>query len=349
MKLKNFAIVVLATLGMHQVMAADTTLVSAKTAAAPTLDAMAGSDWDKATPLEVTVNKTPYKPNNGYPGMQATKVTMRAMHDSDNLYMLIQYDDPTKSIERFPWIKQADGSWKQKADKDSTKHENKFYEDKFAVLWDINARGFGKKGCAAACHMAKDGMNEGVKDTAPGRKFTSRDGQTIDMWHWKSVRSWPVGQIDDQYIDSVKDPKKNKNWGRHGDTKTGGGYKNNKTKDGKMPAFMAKGGPTGDYWLMKSDAVPFVDTFKEGDRIPGIVVSTFEGPRGDITAKADWKDGVWTIELQRKLKTTGENSDTQDIQFTDMGKSYTFGVAVFDNSQINHIYHEGVMKLKFAK
>ena len=115
-----------------------------------------------------------------------------------------------------------------------------------------------------------------------------------------------------------------------------------------MPAYMAKGGPTGDYWLMKSDAVPFVDTFKAGDRIPGIVVSPFQGSRGDITAKANWKDGVWTIELQRKLKTTGENADTQDIQFTDMGKSYPFGVAVFDNSQINHIYHEGVLKLKFA-
>jgi hypothetical protein len=56
---------------------------------------------------------------------------------------------------------------------------------------------------------------------------------------------------------------------------------------------------------------------------------------------------VWTIELQRKLKTTGENAETQDVQFTDMSKSYPFGVAVFDNSQINHIYHEGVYELKF--
>lgn len=157
------------------------TLTSVKTSDAPVLDGKAETAWNKAGALEVVVDKLPYEPNNGYPGMGKTKVSLRAMHDTENLYMLIEYDDPTRSLERFPWIKQADGSWKQKASKDSTKHENTYYEDKFAVLWDINARGFKKKGCNAACHMAEDGMNEGVKDTAPGRKFTARSGQTIDM------------------------------------------------------------------------------------------------------------------------------------------------------------------------
>jgi hypothetical protein len=216
-------------------------------------------------------------------------------------------------------------------------------------LWDINARGFKKKGCAAACHMAKDGMNAGVKDTAPGRKYTSRPGQTIDMWHWKGVRSGPVDQIDDQFIDDVNDPKKNKNWGRHGDTKTGGGYKNNMVKGGKSPSFMSKSGAKGLYWLHKADAVAFEDTFQTGDMIPGIVVSPFEGPRADISAKAAYDGGKWTIELKRALKTTGENSDKHDVQFTDMGKSYPFGVAVFDNTQINHVYHDGVLNLKFGK
>lgn len=341
------AIVGLIPLWTSPVLAAET-LTSAKTSAAPVLDGKAEAAWDSARPLEVVVDKLPYKPDTGYPGMNKTKVSLRAMHDAENLYMLIQYEDTTESLERFPWIKQADGSWKQKANKDSTNHENTFYEDKFAVLWDINARGFKKTGCNAACHMADNGMNEGVKDTAPGRKFTTRPGQTIDMWHWKSVRSWPVGQIDDQFIDDTKDPSKNKNWGRKGDTKTGGGYTNNKTEDGKMPAMMSKSGVSGKYWLQKSDAVEFKDNFKAGDMVPGIMVSPFEGPRGDILAQANYANGMWTIELQRKLKTTGENSDTQDIQFTDMGKSYPFGIAVFDNSQINHIYHDGVLMMKFG-
>jgi hypothetical protein len=329
--------------------AADMTLTSAKTDAAPAIDGAMDAAWSKAAPLEVLLDQLPYEPSNGYPGMRKTTVTLRAMHDADNLYMLIQYADPTQSLERFPWVKQADGSWKQTSNKDSTGHENTYYEDKLAILWDINARGFAKKGCAAACHLAKDGMNNGIADTAPGRKYTSKEGQTIDMWHWKSVRVGPVGMFDDQFIDHVADPKVNENWGRHGDAKTGGGYSNNKTKDGKMPAFMPKDGKTGGYWLVKADAVPFVDTFKEGDVLPGIVISPFEGSRADISAQGVYKDGMWTVELKRALHTTGDKADTQDVQFTDMGKSYPFGVAVFDNSQINHVFHEGVVNLVFGK
>ena len=95
-------------------------------------------------------------------------------------------------------------------------------------------------GCYISSRMESKG------DTSPGRKFTYNPGETIDLCHVKNVRTSPLGQVDDQFVDSTSDGKTNSNWGRKGDAKTGGGYKNNKTKDGKMPAFMAKGGPTGD-------------------------------------------------------------------------------------------------------
>jgi|GEM_PF-4024133 len=41
----------------------------------------------------------------------------------------------------------------------------------------------------------------------------------------------------------------------------------------------------------------------------------------------------------RALKTEGEDANTQDVQYTDMTKSYPFGIAVFDNRQINHLFH----------
>lgn len=47
------------------------------------------------------------------------------------------------------------------------------------------------------------------------------------------------------------------------------------------------------------------------------------------------------------MKTEGEDADTQDVQFTDMTKSYPFGIAVFDNSQINHLFHTDTLELKF--
>jgi hypothetical protein len=36
-----------------------------------------------------------------------------------------------------------------------------------------------------------------------------------------------------------------------------------------------------------------------------------------------------------------------DVQFNDMKKQYSFGIAVFDNAQIRHAYSPGVLKLVF--
>ncbi len=37
----------------------------------------------------------------------------------------------------------------------------------------------------------------------------------------------------------------------------------------------------------------------------------------------------------------------QDVQFTDLTKSFPFGIAVFDNSQVNHLFHTETLELKF--
>lgn len=168
------------------------------------------------------------------------------------------------------------------------------------------------------------------------------------MWHWKGVRTGLTDQFDDQFVDATKDPAANRNWGRKGDSKTGGGYQNNINEDKSEPAY---GGSVmnieDNYAIQDIDKTPFIDTYKPGDKLPGIVVSPFTGSRGDISSKAVWADGKWTLEFQRKLVTTGENAAVEDVQFSDLSKTYYFGVSVFDNSQINHIYHEGALKLNF--
>ena len=321
-------------------------LVSVKTNKSITLDANLERAWNKAEALEVELSELPYKPNNGYEGMKATTVTIRSLHDAENIYFYVQYDDPTKSLERFPWVKQENGSWKQLSNKDSTGHDNTYYEDKLGMYWDINARGFKKKGCAVSCHLTEDGLNNGIKDKSAGRKYT-KPGQNIDMWHWKGVRTNPVGMFDDQYVNSNTDPKKNKNWGRAGDDKTGGGYKNNVNKDKSGPAFMNSDNSEYKYMVVPWLKTKFVDTFKAGDVIPGIMVTPFTGPRADIKVKGVWKNGVWNLEFSRKLETSGKQTKVQDVQFSDKSKSYYFGMSVFDNSQINHIYHDGSIKLTF--
>ncbi|MBE0584978.1 MAG: ethylbenzene dehydrogenase [Desulfofustis sp.] len=321
--------------------AADQTLIAGKTAGPIILDGMADKAWESAAPITVTLDNLPYEPSNGYKGMRDTDVVIKSLYDDTNIYFLITYKDPTKSLARFPWVKQADGSWKKLADKDSTGHDNTYYEDKLALFWDINTPGFAEEGCMISCHLDEPG------DTSAGRKYTAAEGQTIDMWHAKFVRTLPMGMFDDQYVDHNKDPKQNEGWGRKSDTGKGG-YKNNDNGDKTAPAFMNLNPNEDDqYYVIPSKKVPFVDTFKEGDIVPGIDIMPMMGGRADILARNHYDNGTWTLEVVRALKTEGENVDTQDVQFTDRGKSYPFGIAVFDNSQINHLFHVETLELKF--
>jgi hypothetical protein len=324
---------------------AQKSLVSIKTDQAPTIDGAVDASWEKAPAYKVRLDQTPYKPDN-FKGITKTNATVKSMHDKENIYFLVQWEDPTQSLERVPWVKQPDGKWAQKRNRDQTGHENTYYEDKMAMFWNIGAKGFDKKGCDVACHKARDGKIAGIEDKAPGRKYTEAAGETIDMWHWKSVRSNPVGQIDDQYVDDTRDPKKNANWGRKGDSKTGGGYEDNVNKDKTGPAWMSKA-PSGKYWILPDEKTEFVDNFKPGDVVPAMIAAPFDGSRGDIKAMGVWKNGVWTVEIQRKLVTTGDKAKEQDVQFDDLKKTYYFGMSVFDNTQINHVYHEGVHRLTF--
>lgn len=324
------------------------TLESLSTKATIVLDAVEEAAWKDAKVLKIRLDNNPYKPNNGYEGIKSTDMTIKSLHDKYYVYFMVKWDDPTRSLERFPWVKQSDGSWKQMFNKDSTGHDNTYYEDKMAFYWNINADGFEKKGCDVSCHVTEDGMNNGIADKSAGRKYT-KPGQTIDMWHWKGVRTNPLGLFDDQFVDSNTDPAKNKGWGRHGDAKDGGGYKNNVSEDGKTPLYMNS--PASDeykYMVVPWQRTDFVDTFKPGDVIPGINLNAFYGgTRSDIQVKGAWIDGVWTLEIKRALKTRGEGAAVQDVQFTDKKKPYYFGTSIFDNSQINHVYHEGVYMMVF--
>lgn len=303
--------------------------------------------WKKAKIIKVPLTEMPYK-SEKYKGMTNTDLSIQSLYDNQNIYFKIQYDDPTKSVERFPWVKQEDGSWKMMKDKDRFKQENTYYEDKFAFFWDINTRGFAKKGCAIACHMAKKGKVAGLSDWSAGRKYTRKKGQTIDMWHAKLVRMGLTYQLaHDQFVNHNKDEKKNPNWGRKGDEKTGGGYPYNKTKDGKIPKFMNPDKSYTQGAILDANKIPFVDTFKTGDKVPSIVVKPFTGSAADVKNSATYQNGKWTLIFKRSLITNHPKSNKQDVQFKDLSKPYYFGVAAFDNTQINHLYHEGSIKLLF--
>src|SRR3954452_3937406 len=150
-----------------------------------------------------------------------TTATIKAVYSGDTLYMLVQYDDPTQSVRRFPFQKQADGSWKRLSDpNDKGGDDNIYYEDKFALLWNINnsIKNFSQMGCMAACHVGEPGKPF-------GNKYTMSEGELGDIWHMKSIRTGYIGQADDQSLDHTRhDKDKAPDAGRKGDAKTGGGY-----------------------------------------------------------------------------------------------------------------------------
>lgn len=315
------------------------TLTAKAVAAAPAMDGTIDATWNQASPLLV-----PLTGGKNLPGGK-TEASLRAVHSGDMIYFLLQYKDATQSQRRSPWKKQDDGSWvKMKDPADKGGDNNVVYEDKFAIIWNMSFPKFEEKGCQAACHTGR----EEKADKPYGNKYTDNPGERMDMWHWKGVRTGPVGQVDDQYVDDTKyDKAKAPEAGRKSDPKTGGGYADNVSDDKKGPKFALPGNkPAPPYWIVDKEKEPFDDAkYKAGDEVPGIVIAPFTGDRGDLTANAVWKDGVWSIAIARKLVTGSEF----DVQFSDKKKAYTFGLSVFDNAQVRHAYNRGVLKLTFAE
>ncbi len=317
------------------------TVVAFKGTDAPKLASLADDPiWAKAAATSVKISSgANFKDG-------SSNVTIKAAYVGDTLYMFVQWEDPTQSARRSPFVKQADGTWKKLSDPDDKGGDNnKFYEDKLAMIWNIgnSIKGFNETGCFSVCHAGEPGK-------AFGNKYTASAGEVGDIWHWKSIRTGPVGQVDDQWLDDTRyDKDKAPEAGRKSDAKTAGSYADITLKDGK-PEFMSKDAKPanagGTYWLLDSDKVPFDDSkFKPGDEVASILIAPATGDRGDISAASVWKDGKWTLALSRKLVTGSKT----DVQFDKLDATYYFGIAAFDNAQVRHAFSAGALKLTFAK
>ena len=314
------------------------TLVSVPVDVAPSLDGVGDDEvWSSAAPLTVHVSRGE--------NMKETDVSVQSVYSGDSVYFLMSWADPTQSFIRSPWVKQDDGSWAKLTDpNDKGGDNNVYYEDKVAVIWPINNSipDFQNQGCFVACHKSDEG------DPKPyGNKYTEAEGQTGDIWHWKSVRN--LGQIDDQYLDSVQYSADTPEAGRHSDPKDSGGYADNQTEDKTAPMWMGPEGAPRDGapgYILDSEKLPFDDAlFAPGDMIPSIVKSAIVGDRGDITAAWMYADGTWTIEFGRKLDTGSE----VDVQFSDLAQPYSFAVAIFDNAQVRHAFQNRSNTLVFQQ
>ncbi len=327
------------------------TLTAVKTTAAPTLDGKASEAfWASAPEMKVTLsNGGALQGGTGGKFVDGkTEVSMKATYDAENIYMLLQYKDPTDSKARGPWILEGGKLVK--------KPYTELYEDKLAINWNINnsVKDFNDAGCTVTCHAATDKDGKAVT-----KHWTNAENETLDMWHWKYVRQNSLfgpdkpGLMHDQFMDSVKyDPADDtkKGAGRHSDPGDKE-YVDNMTDDKSAPKLVLDGEAlNGNPYVIvdgldksKPFTADYIKTMKEGDFIPALIAKQITGDPADIKAKGKWENGVWTLEISRKLKTSSD----KDVQFDDLAKTYSFGVAAFDNSQIGHAYENLVHKLAF--
>jgi hypothetical protein len=337
------ALAVLASAGcatQQEASAPANVLVAAQVATAPSLAAGAGdAAWSRARPISIDLTG-----GENFGGKGSTTATLKAVYSGDMLYMLVQYADPTNSVRRGPFQKQADGSWKKLvAPNNKGGDENIYYEDKWAFLWPIDnsVKGFAQSGCMVSCHLG-----EGKPF---GNKYTASAGEIFDMWHMKGSRTAPVGYVDDQYCDDTRyDAQKSPNAGRKSDP-GGPEYGNLKVVNGR-PEFMNKDGKAanagGSYYVIDGNQVPFDDAkFKPGDEVASYMINHVKGDRADIRVATSWSNGVLTSVVSRKLVTGSK----LDVQFRDLGAQYPFGFAAFDNAQVRHAVHFDAKYLAFAK
>ncbi len=359
-------------------------LLSQKVTASPTIDGTIDALWENSTKLEfeAVVPDPSGDLFRSYIGNVISSITLRSAYDAENIYFLVEWTDPTESLVREPWYfdpttkKWAHESGAPTFAANGAITRAAFYEDKAAMLWNIDNSVSGWDGgtCYKSCHTGL------AQSDGYARHHTNGPSERIDMWHWKSVRGGQnFGQFDDQYQDNTY-PN-----GRKSDAGAGG-YKDNTQKltvtgstpavEVSVPKYMIPG-RTKYNWILGSEisdgtakVVTAVDadgilTLSDGTTIdpntdvayqragagvgdkaiPYIYMSAFEGSRGDITCKAIHNGTGWVLEYKRALKTA--DAEKKDIDFSSLEDQY-FGFAIFENAQIAHAIKAN-LQLTFQK
>ncbi len=298
----------------------DLVLVSKKVKSEPT-DA-GSSQWNKAKQAKIVLTGS-----GSFEG-KIIEQKAKSVHTKDEIFFLFEWPDKNKSMDK--------NSWKFSGGKFAKVKAN---EDRLGVLWEINRIDkFANKGCAILCHNESKNNKEWYYSVNSQR-------EKADLWHWKAVRSNPVGYTEDGFV--IENPSKEPEKGRKRDAGSKTKAKSNRTKDKLKPSHMQDPSKSASIAgsLLVTEAVEIKDysAFKEGDVIPGYMLHpVWKDSFADVKTTGVWKDGKWTVMMSRKLKTGHDD----DVQYNTR-KKYSFSIGVFDNSGAEHSYNSEPLKLQF--
>ena len=205
-----------------------TVLQSLKTPTAPTIDGAIDADWDNATKLEIL--PTVPDPGNGlfsgYSGQQYHAV-VRSMYDAQNIYFLVEIQDPSQSVNVAPWYFDPAANvtdktgWAKEPSSDSYDANGNLMragmgEDRLAMLWNIDnsTPKFLSQTCYASCHIFTPYMDYSKSPAvytanASGNHYTNGASEKIDMW-WGRLgymsKDASLHFMDDNYQDWAGGP-----------------------------------------------------------------------------------------------------------------------------------------------
>lgn len=346
------------------------TLAVPKVGIAPKLDGVLDDEaWKGIRPARIDTQQG----FNLADGRGESKVEVRAVHDGETIYFAFRWQDPTRSIKRIPLVKKEDG-WHMMHNHADTADESLHYEDKFAVLFSrSNAFGNGD-----TTHMGpKPLADKPAALNGRGLHYTT-DGTYADVWQWKASRGGYLGKMDDMHFGPPLPANENQIAGteRYSAGYTSdpgrafysanykseppGGYrgvvgivrlpKDHKAMTAKLGKVDFSPSASDDegsqWWMFEDETVPYSKehdaTIPVGTVMPGILITgEYSGDRNDVAAVPKWKDGWWTLEVKRKLK----SSSKFDIDFTEAKPLYMW-VSVFDRNQVRHTRHVRPVKIE---
>ena len=322
--------------------------------------------WSQARPVSVETHQ-----GVALEGAGASTVRIRAVNDGDMVHFAFEWSDPTRSLKRLPVIKKEDG-WHLLHNKADLADESIYYEDKFAVMFSTG----GALGTDGATHMGpKPLADRPAALNGRGLHYTT-DGSVKDVWQWKASRGGMLGRVDDMHF-SPPEPANQAQ--TRGVGRYSGGYNNDPGKSFYVYNYIGEGpggyrGPVklrmlpidyadiqkkmgkidldpdaiddegSQWWMFERELVPYSAELDAkipvGTILPTtMIIGEYSGDRADLTSGARWKDGWWTLEVSRKIKTGG----AKDLDFD---QPLYMWVSVFDRNQTRHTRHMRPVRLE---
>ncbi len=317
--------------------------------------------WDAADPFTISLTG----------GTMPGDITLKALYDDDMIYFQKSWEDPTFSLARG-------GSWMWDNVEQMWRHPEGQSEDRANIQWDIDATGFAEQGCLVKCHIGSYSYLDNEDDTTdmwhmkaarslPANGARQVGTPTLDGLEATAGEFHLDGWTDDKYVAYDENMGAEEDGGRHGDSGSST-YSHNRNATKAAPKFIETdpedwmdamvlmqseiddgeaitADPADPAYVGSDVAAAWAEYDALGAVVPERVLSPPEGSRADIHEAAIWKDGLWTVELERELVT--DNDD--DVQFDDMGKTYHFGVSTIDNGGgEDHNFHSGAYHMVFA-